>query len=381
MIRILIPNIARIPNILIQRIISPFLKCRGIIWDMLGVHVRHLVEGLEPPLVRVVVHRPIPSVENLSLSLEVEWDWGVDFRTYLVEIGVFSGLVIGLLHACPGCGGSVNECPVVRWLVIFAISAGIAGIIIVVVLRSNCRGVNYPFHSSEVANSALLIRKPWLGGLDSRGHNYSLASFLAQWWAYICLCCTWRATFWRDDRCLLVLHDWSLLRTRLLCFLWPHIEPLALILFVLFKSTLSDELFFVLKCGIESDWVFLFCSSSGLEGANCLVSKARRNFEELFFHVAYRFSIEISFFFLFVHISKIDPIISLVKAHRPIIDLVALIFHFFHSTFECVCHVFKMLFFINNASCLIFLFKFLFLVVVCLYVLIYFFNLPIIPQK
>ena len=246
MVCILVPNIAWVSNILIQWVIGPFLKCWGIIRDMFRIHVWHLIEGLKPPLMCVVVHCSIPPVENLSLSLEVKWDRGVNFRTNLVIVGVFPSLVVGLLHTCPSCSRSISKCPVVRWLVLFAVSTCIAAVIVVIVLRSNCRRVDYTFHSSKVANSTLLIREPWLSGIDSRGHNNSLTSFLAQGGAWISLCCSWWAPFWRDNRCLLVFHDWYLLRTRFIYFLWSHIESLALILFVLFKSTLGDELFFVL---------------------------------------------------------------------------------------------------------------------------------------
>jgi len=147
---------------------------------MFGVHIRHMIEGLKPPLVGVMVHCPVPPVENLSLSLEVKRDRGVDFRTYLVIVGVFPILVIGLLHRCTGRSRSINKSPVVRWLILFAICTSVAAIILVIVLRSYCRRVDYTFHSSQVANSALLIGEPGLGGVDSRGHDYSLTSFLAQ---------------------------------------------------------------------------------------------------------------------------------------------------------------------------------------------------------
>ena len=174
---------------------------------MFGVHIWHLIEGLEPPLVDVMVHCPVPPVENLSLSLEVKWDRGVDFRTYLVIVGVFPILVIGLLHRCTGRSRSINKSPVVRWLILFAISTSVAAIILVIVLRSYCRRVDYTFHSSQVANSALLIGEPGLGGVDSRGHDYSLTSFLAQGGAWISLCRTWRTSFRGNNRSLLVLHD------------------------------------------------------------------------------------------------------------------------------------------------------------------------------
>jgi hypothetical protein len=213
-----------------------------------------MVEWLKSTLVGVVVHSSISSMEYFALSLKVKRDWGMDVGTHLVVISILSSLIIRFLYVGACSSGSIIECAIERRTILLVISSSIASIILIVIFWSHWYRMNHPFNSSKITDSALLIREPRFGCVNTRGHDNSLVPLLTQWGTGVGICRSWRTLGSRDYGACFngVFSDCLCYWDLLLSFLRSHVKTLALVFSIGFESALVNKLLFVLDSGIET---------------------------------------------------------------------------------------------------------------------------------
>ena len=74
MVSILISNITRISNVLIQAMLCPLIKRRRLIFCMLAISFRTSIKLDEPLLMCKAMHASISSMKDLSVSLIFKFD-------------------------------------------------------------------------------------------------------------------------------------------------------------------------------------------------------------------------------------------------------------------------------------------------------------------
>ena len=227
MVCIFISTVARIFNIFVKRVVSPFLEGWRLIRGMFGVHIGNLVKRLEPSFMGIGMHCSISSVENLSFSLKVKRNWAMNIRGNYVILRILTILIIGFLSTCSSSCGSVVESSVKGRSIQFTVCALITSIVLIIVVWCHWLRINNSFCAIKCSNSTFLFREPSLVRFKSWSHYKPLVPFMTNRWAKrSCVSSSWRTwrTF-RDGRCLLNLF-FSLLLNYFWCFfnhLWDHI--------------------------------------------------------------------------------------------------------------------------------------------------------------
>ena len=78
MSRIFIADVTWVLDEFIQGVIGPVSEIGTLVFNVFGSDKRCVVKTDEPVLICIAGHAAIPFMENFSLTLQMEFDWGMD---------------------------------------------------------------------------------------------------------------------------------------------------------------------------------------------------------------------------------------------------------------------------------------------------------------